>query len=524
MNLFSEFDHFEKHFSRSPPVTTSSQKAQEAHATIVVEWLNLTQNLENHLDDMYKDNPPDVPEILNTALTSSETLFKRGDDISAWIGQMRIAEVAARVSPGLIAAHHLSLLSRYSLSVYRLEDADTHLNRMRLHFTDRDHPLAAEYWELKGKILRFNRKWMDAVPNFLMSLEHIEHTLPAELEKWFGMSRNDLIIRETLHIADCWINFGWELPPPERVRAAENARKWVEKVSHLQGQPMILYFFKLTMAELYLLEGRLGEAGKLLDSLIHRKSVSSQRAATLRPAVYCMLARMAEIEDDSRRMISHLSRAIAESSIYPNALQEFLVVDYALDLIRKKAVDLKQMEPFFEAMVIMLEAKDWYTGRDHSRSVAQLSSKLWANWLGKDGSKEEAEELYWAGYLHDIGKLLLPRSLLNKIAPLCKDEWKLLYLHPGYGKQILDALGVPRIAQLVSEHHQDIDGNGYPGNTPASPRGLCIAVSDFLEACTSQNRKYRRNRTVEEAFHILENLPDRRFPQGLIDIAKKIFT
>ncbi len=518
MNFEFAFLKFARKFQDSPPVTTAESSAQIQHAENVVRWLDLTEKLKDQPRGRMK-HPADV---LRTALKSAESLFALGDDISAWVGQQHIVEAASKHLDNGEIAFHLGWAARFSAFLHQAEDADTFLDRMAGYFPETYHPLAAQYRGLRGLTLRIQGKWEEAIPHFQLSLEHLEHTSPDEIKRWFHEDRENLMVNRLLHLADCWINMGWSCDGVERNKAATRARRLLKKAEDIPSTPLESYLAGLNAMELAILEDRPDVARSGLDQMVSDRSLNSRRAATLRPGAYCLLARIAEMEDDQTGMINHLSKALAESTRFPDALQELLVVDYALNLIRTRALRRDQLEPLMEAMVVMLEAKDWYTGRNHSKQVADMSMKLWQHWQDKSFRLHLNEDLYWAAYLHDIGKLKLPRSLLNKIGPLCDAEWRLLHKHPDLGRTIVEDFGVRDIAHWIGEHHQNARGSGYPGNQPASEIGMCIAVADYLEASTSPNRRYKKPKSISQAMNELDDFGRDLFPGGLLMAANNV--
>ena len=511
MRLATKFAIYEQKFRSMPPIFTAPLTTQEYHAEKIVEWIDLTENL-NELRQFSKRT---VEETLTNGLKCVERLLYIGDDISALVGQINIAQAAERFCPGLSAANHLAWAARLSAFSYQLEDAQSFLYRMRRHFKESHHTAAAQYWALKGLVLRLQKKWLEAIPCFQLSLEHLEQCSVAEITHWYSERIDDLISNRNQHIADCWINIGWTCGSMERANHTRNARRILLRNKGNPSLPVERILAQINEIELLLLEDKREEAREGIQIILEHKT-TSPRAATMRPAAHCMNARLSAIEGDQIAMVGHLSRALAESTLFPHVLQESVLVDYALELIHSNAISMENMAPLFEAMVVMLEAKDWYTGRGHSKAVADLTIKIWDQ-LQQDPQEEKfRSDLFWAGYLHDIGKIRLPRSLLNKMAPLGKKEWEIIRKHPSYGREILDTFGAHRVAEWVEEHHQNTLGNGYPGNKPASTMGLCIAVSDIVEAATSRGRKYRPPKTLHEITMELGRNNGGKYPESII--------
>lgn len=152
-----------------------------------------------------------------------------------------------------------------------------------------------------------------------------------------------------------------------------------------------------------------------------------------------------------------------------------------------------------KALVSAIEAKDPYTS-GHSARVNLLSMLLGRD-LGL--SVSELEDLRWASILHDVGKIGMPESILNKRGPLSPEEFEIVKHHPWRGYEVLGHIGqLKEASQVVLFHHERIDGCGYPmGITkeaiPMAAR--IIAVADTFDALTS-NRPYRLAWTEDEAF------------------------
>jgi diguanylate cyclase (GGDEF)-like protein len=131
-----------------------------------------------------------------------------------------------------------------------------------------------------------------------------------------------------------------------------------------------------------------------------------------------------------------------------------------------------------------VDARDVYAG-NHSERVAELAVRL-ASRIGL--SREELEVARLAGNLHDLGKLALPESLLQKPAPLTDPEWTVLREHASLGSRMLESLGIGSVAEWVLHHHERWDGTGYPDGLAGTdiPLGARILfVADAFDAMTS---------------------------------------
>ncbi len=143
-----------------------------------------------------------------------------------------------------------------------------------------------------------------------------------------------------------------------------------------------------------------------------------------------------------------------------------------------------------KALAYTIDAKDRYTS-GHSQRVANYSREL-AKRLGK--SKEEQEIIYYAGLLHDVGKIRVPEEVINKPGKLTDEEFNMIKMHPVSGYHILkDIYEDKRISSGAKYHHEKYDGTGYPNglsgeNIPEIAR--IIGVADAYDAMAS-NRSYR---------------------------------
>lgn len=143
------------------------------------------------------------------------------------------------------------------------------------------------------------------------------------------------------------------------------------------------------------------------------------------------------------------------------------------------------------ALVNAIDAKDVYS-HGHSLRVAQYSEKI-ARMAGKD--EEECRRIYFAGLLHDVGKIGIPISIINKKGRLTEEEYETIKSHPEKGSQILSSINeFPFLSVGALYHHERYDGKGYPRqlkgeDIPEIAR--IISVADAYDAMSS-NRSYRK--------------------------------
>ncbi len=173
-----------------------------------------------------------------------------------------------------------------------------------------------------------------------------------------------------------------------------------------------------------------------------------------------------------------------------------------------------------ESLAAAVEAKDLYT-QNHSRHVARYARKI-AEALGLDTETVGHVEL--AGLLHDVGKIGIPDSVLEKPGPLDSAEWAAMQLHPVIGEQIL--AGNPVLAPLlalVRHHHERWDGHGYPDRLRGDdiPIGASIiSLAEALDAMTSQ-RPYVDAHTWDETLDEIDACSGSQFAPHVVSAFRR---
>ncbi|MDD6796786.1 MAG: response regulator [Clostridia bacterium] len=169
------------------------------------------------------------------------------------------------------------------------------------------------------------------------------------------------------------------------------------------------------------------------------------------------------------------------------------------------------------ALAYTIDAKDRYTS-GHSQRVADYALAI-AKRMGK--SEEEQKVIYYAGLLHDVGKIRVPEEIINKPGKLTEDEFNQIRIHPVSGYHILkDIHEDVRIAYGAKYHHERYDGKGYPNglegeNIPEIAR--IIGVADAYDAMAS-NRSYRNALPQEVVRSEIEKGRGHQFDAEIADI------
>jgi diguanylate cyclase (GGDEF)-like protein len=167
------------------------------------------------------------------------------------------------------------------------------------------------------------------------------------------------------------------------------------------------------------------------------------------------------------------------------------------------------------SLALAVDAKDQFT-QGHSQKVSGYAVMI-AEAIGLEGP--QIEEIRLGGMLHDVGKVGILESILNKNGPLNPDEWESMKRHVEFGAKLLEPLvGTEQIREMVAHHHEFYDGSGYPDGLVGNhiPLGArIIAIADAYDTITSE-RTYKKARTPDEAFLELERCGNAQFDPDLV--------
>ena len=170
-------------------------------------------------------------------------------------------------------------------------------------------------------------------------------------------------------------------------------------------------------------------------------------------------------------------------------------------------------------LVRLLAEKDEYT-EGHTRRVALLAVEVGEE-LGLPPAR--LRELATGGLLHDIGKLSVPDDVLKKPGALDDEEYAIVQKHAVWGDALLARLGFsPRVRGLVRDHHERLDGTGYPdGATDLPLETRILAVCDVYDALCSE-RVYREAWVHERAIALLREEADEKFDRKCVEALSRV--
>jgi len=173
--------------------------------------------------------------------------------------------------------------------------------------------------------------------------------------------------------------------------------------------------------------------------------------------------------------------------------------DLAQNKVQQQLAQLQDsLEDTMRAIAAIVEMRDTYTA-GHQVRVADLAAAI-AKQMGL--TEEQAHAIHLAGTVHDLGKIQIPAEILSKPGKITDIEYSLIKIHPQAGYDILKGIDFPwPIAQMVLQHHERLDGSGYPQGLKGDAillEARILAVADVVEAI-SAHRPYRAGLGIDVA-------------------------
>lgn len=187
----------------------------------------------------------------------------------------------------------------------------------------------------------------------------------------------------------------------------------------------------------------------------------------------------------------------------------------------ERAIGLDDFHDMVEALATALDAKNTCMC-GHSERVAELSLLL-ARVI--DLPEKEQRRIHIGAHLHDIGKIGIPDSILNKKGRLTPEEYDVIRRHPEIGSHIVGKLRVfEPVVEIVRHHHERIDGKGYPDGLAGEQIALgtrIVAVADAFDAMTSR-RPYRPAMLLPQAWGEIYSCRGTQFDPLVVEALREL--
>lgn len=227
-----------------------------------------------------------------------------------------------------------------------------------------------------------------------------------------------------------------------------------------------------------------------------------------------------EVEKRTREILERTRELQATNDRLNNEINERKAVEQRL----KNSLGTleKTIEGTISTISLIVERKDPYTG-GHQRHVARLSRAI-AKEMGF--SDEQVKGIYFAGLIHDIGKLAVPIEILVKPGTISRLESQIIQIHPDAGWEFLNKIEFPwPIAEIALQHHERMDGSGYPNGLTGKDilaESRIVAVADVLESMMF-HRPYRASLGLESALAEITANKGRLYDPAVVDTCTRLF-
>jgi putative nucleotidyltransferase with HDIG domain len=175
-----------------------------------------------------------------------------------------------------------------------------------------------------------------------------------------------------------------------------------------------------------------------------------------------------------------------------------------------------------KAMSMVVETRDPYTA-GHQDKVARLAAAI-AEKMSL--SEEQIKGIQMAGVIHDIGKMYIPADILSKPSKLSSIEMQLIMTHSQAGYDIMKDIEFPwPVARIILEHHERMDGSGYPDGRLKNDillESRIIAIADVVDAMAS-HRPYRPSLGIDVALREIEKNKGVLYDSDMVDACLTLF-
>ena len=228
--------------------------------------------------------------------------------------------------------------------------------------------------------------------------------------------------------------------------------------------------------------------------------------------------------DMAQAFAGQVAIAIENARLYEEAQRELAERKRAEEELQHTLERLREaLGGIIQTVALTVETKDPYTA-GHQRRVGNLARAI-ANEMGLP--QEQIDGIRMAGLIHDLGKVGIPTEILGRPGPLNDLQFGLIKAHSQIGYDVLKTIEFPwPVAQIVLQHHERLDGSGYPQGLSGEETLLearILAVADVVEAMASR-RPYRPPRGLDKALEEISQNSGILYDAEAVDACLKLFT
>lgn len=187
-----------------------------------------------------------------------------------------------------------------------------------------------------------------------------------------------------------------------------------------------------------------------------------------------------------------------------------------------RAGDIKRLTETARAIADLVESRDPHkTG--HQLRVADLAETIGSE---MNLTRDQADGIFMAGMIHDIGKMTIPRDILNSEVKLTEAEYRVVTTHVQAGYDLLNNLDFPwPVARIVLEHHEKWNGSGYPNGRKGEDtlmESRILAVADLVDAFAT-SRSYRPALEIDAALFFLSGNRGSLYDTDVVNACLRLF-
>jgi len=277
----------------------------------------------------------------------------------------------------------------------------------------------------------------------------------------------------------------------------------------------------LDIAEFHI---RLGESKTAKDILSSVRKSNVKDIEYYYPQIYRIEAIMAFQKGDLSSAFDYAIKSFKFCFKKGKPLSKKLNIVSLLPIINKLSSEISfkdritifKEKGFVNFVTNVVETNDRNLALEHLKKVAELSVKLWKT-LKKE--KRELNHIYFSGLFHDIGKISIPWFTLSKPTKLDSIDKEILKYHTLEGFKLLNLLGLSNEARVARDHHERIDGSGYPyGRKRIKKDTEIVAIADIFTAASSSNRNYKNPKTSKIILQEIEkDVKHKKFHKDIYD-------
>ena len=232
-------------------------------------------------------------------------------------------------------------------------------------------------------------------------------------------------------------------------------------------------------------------------------------------------------KDGSRIWVSINMHAVRDDQgrlLYYQGIDQNITEKKKIEAERQENIERlrKSLAATIHAMAVTVETRDPYTA-GHQRRVADLTRAIATE---MNLTSDQIDGVRMASNIHDIGKMSIPSEILTKPTKLTDLEFNLIKMHPQSGYNILKDIEFPcPVADIVLQHHERMDGSGYPQGIKGDAillEARILAIADVVEAMAS-HRPYRQALGIEAALKEIEKNKGILYDNAVADACLRLF-